>query len=277
MGVKGIENVNICYLNEQPIHFHWCGYFQTREPWKHEERINHDYELILVTEGILKLIIDDRKVDVLPGNLLLIPPHTFFAGDGEVEKVEFFWIHFSAVKKVQPQENGFHLPYIEREILFDHERLLLQQMQMIKQLDFPTPMLIDSYLHTLLTSISEKYKRPHYIKKSEHYIIDYIKKYVQLHYAQPITIEKIAQYFGYNKAYISHLFSRQSGETITQYMNKVRLESARQSLLTTSGNIKEIAYQNGFTDEKYFTRLFSKTYQVSPSVYKSKYGQMSEI
>ncbi|GIN70645.1 transcriptional regulator [Bacillus sp. J14TS2] len=272
---------DVLCLKRENVHFHWCGYFQAKGPWKHDERINSDYELMIATEGVLQLVVENKKIELRPGNMLLIPPNTYFVGVGAATNLGFYWVHFEATKPESSISNHatrlWKLPVFSKELLLDNELLLIQQMQTIKQMDFSDSALIDAYLHTLLLSISEKFQQPLYVKKDKHYLIDYIKNYLRWNYQRMISVEEIANYFGYNKAYISNLFSRESGETITQYLNTIRLEAARQSLLTTNASIQQIANQNGFEDEKYFSRIFSKKYQRSPFAYRKCYGRIEKM
>ncbi|GAB2572091.1 hypothetical protein GCM10026983_43720 [Gracilibacillus alcaliphilus] len=276
-GVIEIDFSKVLVIEQANTRFHWCGFFQTNEPWNHDHRINPDFELMIVTEGVLKLVIEGKQMEVHPGNMLLIPPQIDFAGFGDVADVCFYWVHFEAATETDGSGKGWQLPFFSQEIMLDNELLLIQQMQTIKQMDFPDSTLIDAYLHTLLLSISEKYKQPLNAKKNKHYLVDYMKQFLQRNYQRTVTVEEIAHYFGYNKAYISNLFSREVGETITQYLNTLRLEAARQALLTTSDSIREIANQHGFEDEKYFSRLFSKKYQQSPRFYRKCYGRIEKM
>ncbi|MBO0995643.1 AraC family transcriptional regulator [Bacillus sp. SD088] len=271
---------DVLCVKRENVHFHWCGYLQANGPWKHEERINSDFELMIVTEGVLQLVVEDKKIELYPGNMLLLPPNTYFVGGGAATNLGFYWVHFEATKlesSISNHSRLLKLPVFSKELLLDNELLLIQQMQTIKQMDFPTSDLIDAYLHTLLLGISEKFQQPLYLKTDRHYLIDYIKNYIQWNYQRMISVEEIANYFGYNKAYVSYLFSRESGETITQYINNIRLEAARQSLLTTNDSIQRIANKNGFEDEKYFSRIFSKKYQHSPRAYRKRYGRIEKM
>lgn len=269
----------------QNIHFHWCGYFQSAEQWNHDERINPDFEMIIVTGGSLKLSFNEQKIIVSSGEMLLIPPYTHFVGFGDETGVDFYWLHFEAARLqlvnkntyIKPAVKVWKIPIFSNGILLDNELFLIQQMQTIKQRVFSDTSLLDAYLYTLLLSISEKYQQPTYLNTDKHYLIDYIKKYLRWNYQRHIEIEEIANYFGYNKAYISNLFSRETGETITQYLSTLRLEAARQDLVTTNLSIREIANANGFEDEKYFSRVFSKKNQISPREYRKHYGRIEKM
>lgn len=104
-----------------------------------------------------------------------------------------------------------------------------------------------------------------------------MKGYLQRNYHQKITIGELANYFGYNKAYLSNLFSREVGQTVTQYLHTLRLERGRQLLLTSNYSIREVAERVGIEDEKYFSRLFQKQFRIAPRSYRKKYGLINEM
>lgn len=67
----------------------------------------------------------------------------------------------------------------------------------------------------------------------------------------------------------SHIHRKLSGElglSISDFITQIRLEKAKELLLQTNYPIYEIASKVGYSDANYFSRSFSKTYGVSPSV-----------
>lgn len=265
--------------------FHWCGMLESSQPWRHDQRVNPDYELFIGVRNTLYLTIENEMVAVKPGDMLLIPPNTAFYGHQDSSDLSFYWFHFEVEgltlqakdSQLKREPNTWQLPFYQQGLLLDTEIGLLQQMQLIKEVDFPDHTLLNYYGKALLQSISDKYHRSREAVRKSHYLIDYIKAFVQNNYREPLTVQSIANYFGYNKAYLSNLFSNEVKMTLTQYINNIRLEAARQNLLTTTKTMKEIAYENGFTDEKYFSRIFSRKYQLSPREYRKKYGPINKM
>lgn len=269
------------------IHFHWCGYLHSKEPWKHDERTNLDYELMIGIEGKVYFNIAGNEVILAAGELLLIPPNTHFYGSRAHGNVGFYWLHFEMLGMEQasvqsaPRFNEperWQLPLYEKNLILDNELLLLQQLQTVKEMEFPTHQLLDAYTATLLLSVKEKYLLSFQERQGEkHFLIDYVKEYLQRNYQRKITVGELANYFGYNKAYLSNLFSREVGQTVTQYLHTLRLERGRQLLLTSNYSIREVAERVGIEDEKYFSRLFQKQFQIAPRSYRKKYGLINEM
>lgn len=274
------------YVGEpRDLAFHWCGMLASHQPWRHDYRVNPDYELFIGVKNVLYLTVENEVVAVKPGDMLLIPPQTVFYGHQDSVELSFYWFHFQVSglilqgKEEQQKRvpNCWRLPFYQQGLLLDTEIGLLQQMQLIKESDFPDHTLLKYYGMALLQSISDKYHRLQAGSKASHYLVDYIKMFIQDNYRKPLTVGQIANYFGYNKAYLSHLFSQEVKLTLTQYIMSIRLEAARQELLTTTKTLKEIAYQCGFSDEKYFSRVFASKYQRAPREYRKKYGPINKM
>lgn len=69
--------------------------------------------------------------------------------------------------------------------------------------------------------------------------------------------------------YISKIFKEETGESPINYLIKIRLEKARDILLTSEGgSIKSIANSVGYEDVYHFSKLFKKYYGISPLYYK---------
>ena len=98
--------------------------------------------------------------------------------------------------------------------------------------------------------------------------LDSIKQYINTHYQKKVTLPMLAQKFGYTPNYISTAFRNQTGKTIIQYLNQVRLFNSCKLLAETSLSIQEIAESVGYSDSNYYTRMFTQQYQCTPSNYR---------
>lgn len=99
-----------------------------------------------------------------------------------------------------------------------------------------------------------------------------VLQYVEEHYQEEITVSSIAMEFGYSREYFSRLFKRYADVSFKQYINGFRLMKASNELYTTDKRIADIAYDNGFADEKSFYASFKKKFNMTPLEYrKSKY------
>ena len=97
---------------------------------------------------------------------------------------------------------------------------------------------------------------------------------MKAHYEEPIRLTDLAERFGYNPTYLSKLIKKYTGYPVNTYLNHIRLAAAKNLLcLTNIYTIQEIGLICGFTDEKYFMRLFKKMEGVTPSQYRNMFNE----
>ncbi|MFP3322698.1 helix-turn-helix domain-containing protein [Planococcus sp. SIMBA_160] len=113
-------------------------------------------------------------------------------------------------------------------------------------------------------------KLMHVNKENVHDQVREAKSWITLNLKESITIEKIAGHVYMNPTYFCEYFKNETGETVLDYVTRSRINKARELLLTTNLKIYEIAEQVGYTDTKYFSKLFKKHYGELPSKYKEK-------
>ncbi|KAF0094818.1 MAG: AraC family transcriptional regulator [Puniceicoccaceae bacterium 5H] len=88
-----------------------------------------------------------------------------------------------------------------------------------------------------------------------------------------LSVKTLAEKLQCSADYLSHLFHRETGEKLIQYIQRTRIESARLALEATSLYISEIAWSSGFADPAYFARVFRKFTGESPQSYRDKLEQ----
>lgn len=100
-----------------------------------------------------------------------------------------------------------------------------------------------------------------------------IKKLIQFieeHYSEPLSVDRLAQYAGYNRYYFMHFFKMHTGYTVTQYLNLKRTGYAAHMLAEQEWSVSEISDRTGYQDVSYFIRVFAKRYGLSPLMYRKK-------
>lgn len=92
-----------------------------------------------------------------------------------------------------------------------------------------------------------------------------VLEYINDHYTEKISLEDIADHININKYYLSHIFKEFYKKSIWEYITQARLSHAEKLLRSSNLSITEIAFQVGFEDSNYFTRIYKKYKAVSPS------------
>ncbi len=83
-----------------------------------------------------------------------------------------------------------------------------------------------------------------------------------------LSLKANAEHLNINASYLSNLFKKETGYTLTNYVNQKRMEHAAFLLSATALPVSAIAQQCGILDDNYFTKLFKKQYQMTPSQYR---------
>ncbi len=104
-------------------------------------------------------------------------------------------------------------------------------------------------------------------------IIQKTMDFISEHYRKNIRLVNIAQNAHVNESYLSHLFKKVTGETITEALTKIRINKAKELLLTTDLKSYEIAVMVGVEDAAYFSILFKKYTGFSPRHYRIENGK----
>ncbi len=94
--------------------------------------------------------------------------------------------------------------------------------------------------------------------------------YMKVHYAEPITLDVLAEACGISTSYFSRKFKEQAGENYINVLTEIRIREAERLLAETDKSIEEILYEVGYCDDKHFRTLFQKHTGMSPSQYRKK-------
>lgn len=105
--------------------------------------------------------------------------------------------------------------------------------------------------------------RPGHVKaKQETDTIINHTAYIKDHYTEELSLETLAEIFGYSPTYLSRMFQKYAGINYKSYLQSIRVQYAYQELTNTEHTISEIALNNGFPNSKALSKVFRKKYGV---------------
>ena len=105
------------------------------------------------------------------------------------------------------------------------------------------------------------------IKHSD--VIYRIMEYIKSNYSKKITLEEIAAQVYLSGPHISAMFRKETGQTISEYIQYVRIEKSKILLRQTALSLADVAAMCGFEDQSYFSRVFKKQTEISPKKYRA--------
>lgn len=104
---------------------------------------------------------------------------------------------------------------------------------------------------------------------SETDVVIKAKRYMADHYEETeLSLVKVAEYVGLNEKYFTNRFTKETGETFSSYLTKLRMQKAKELLKTTTFKIYEIAEMTGYNNVEHFNRMFKKLNGISPLQYR---------
>lgn len=108
-------------------------------------------------------------------------------------------------------------------------------------------------------------------------VIENVKKYITENYSdQLLSLEAIACEMRFSPNYLRSIFKESEGKSISNYINEVRFEKAKELLETTQLTAKEISLKIGFENFNYFYTAFKKYYGVSPNQFRNNINSIYE-
>jgi len=93
-------------------------------------------------------------------------------------------------------------------------------------------------------------------------------EFMRRQYLDPIGLAEVAAALGVSGPYLSRTFHREAQVTLTEYLQKIRIEHARELLSTTDDSIIDISLSCGFQSSKHFHRTFRKHTGVTPKAFR---------
>ena len=185
-----------------------------------------------------------------------MPPNSILFRDGH---------HIMKTTALMKQEISKHC----YEMVAEHEGCQLGKYFMLK-----------AHLIQIILLIIREISEPAQVQKgctfetyNRNYAVKRIINYLNENFEEKISLDQIAHNMYLSPVYISKIFKEETGDSPINYLIKIRLEKARDILMSgDGGSIKNIANSVGYDDVYHFSKLFKKYYGISPLYYKKSLG-----
>ena len=248
----------------------------------------HDFiEIVYVMSGNAVEKVNDGEYEVRRGDLIFInyqSTHTFIPNDDfsyinicfKPETVDslitpenaFALLQLTAFDELRKENNDGMVSFFGNER--DEVETLLQSMlsEYRSKHSFRRTVL-ESYMNILLVKILRKTAaEPHSAERSGTWqdIADYIDRNL----GEELTLSALAQKCFYNPSYFSRVFKEHFGTSLTEYINKRRMDRAKKLLCEGKLSVEEIAYRVGYPSKSSFYRVFTRLTGTTPAEYKKQ-------
>ncbi|WOO35975.1 MULTISPECIES: AraC family transcriptional regulator [Clostridia] len=245
----------------------------------------HDFtELTYILSGKGKYLVEGTVYDVEAGDVIMCNPgvkHQNILVNPKEPTVEFF-AGFTGFqfKNMPPNslifKDGGHILHTSSETKQDiskHCYEMISENESCKAGKYfmLKAHMIQIMLHIIrdITEAATSQKGLNFESYNKSYAVKKIINYLNENYETKISLDQIAHNMYLSPVYISKIFKEETGESPINYLIKIRLEKARDILLSSEGeSIKSIANRVGYEDVYHFSKLFKKYYGISPLYYK---------
>ena len=124
---------------------------------------------------------------------------------------------------------------------------------------------------------AESYREARATRTIESRIVVLAKRAIRERFADPaFSLEEASARAGVSKNHLSFEFSRETGETFTEYLSRTRVEEAKRLLATTPMRVYEVGERVGYPNVEHFSRVFKKLAGVSPVRFRAGYGRAED-
>ncbi|HNL66868.1 MAG TPA: helix-turn-helix domain-containing protein, partial [Ferruginibacter sp.] len=100
---------------------------------------------------------------------------------------------------------------------------------------------------------------------------DHIEKNIE----EKISVDGLADMVAVGRRSFERRFRQATGNSVLEYIQRIKIEAAKRSFETSRKNINEVMYHVGYTDTKAFRTIFKKITGLTPIEYRNKYNKMA--
>lgn len=250
---------------EHPLMVNCCGYqvFNTKDYSQNRDIGRLDYQIIYIYKGCGHYLLRGQWHTIQAGNLVLFRPsepqvYSYYAKDSP----EIYWIHFTGTAcEDLLKQYGICDCYIGENLFL---KLLFQEIIVELQLKKPQyEAIVISSFYKMLALISRSYTQQ-FSAVENNFSIDRLVMQLNQKYMDDWDIHAMASYCGLSEDYFSHAFKKRMGIAPIQYLKELRIEKAKDFLITNTMSVSAVARLCGFDDPLYFSRVFKKTTGIAP-------------
>ena len=252
----------------------WSGETELPAGWELQPHTHDFFHLAYVKRGNLVFNADGASYHLSEGSMILVPPFMVHSVPNDshnlcIQYEVFFQILNPEMKELLEKQKVLVLhsaSYLENP--FSYIRANYNSADALRVSS------VNSFLQTILFSFLAENPNseipPYVFVDSSGYspLIQRILRYVETKYDMKYDLLSLALALGYNKNYLCTVFRKETGSSISEYLNYHRIRIILVLLQYTGCNkavrIHELAQQCGFMDASYFNRVFKKYTGMTP-------------
>lgn len=244
---------------------------------------HRDIELNLMLSGTGEFTVNGKKTVLNAGELILVnsedihmgePPASVPLPERKLELITILWDYDFLLRYAGNRENlRFDLSLCGEEEtakvadMTGRIGVLYEEKGFCHEMDI-TALLLGIGSSLMRNCMVRKEDAEKAAQKKTISSIQEAVRFIDENYAEPLSLEAVAERVGFSPAYFSRKFRQATGAAYKEYLDSRRLRSAVKDLNVTEMTVSEIAFQNGFPNVKSFIEIFKKEYGMTPQKYR---------
>lgn len=302
---KSEDAMEFCFRIDRGLRVNMIGHSVCGPDWSLRGRTLGDMELLVVYVGTVRCEIDHVDYILREGEGCLVPPGVPVSQYSHEGPCRFFYVHFETEREdldagrkaalmrqlrnrtAARAPDFFILPPMREEdgllllgtrvsvgehrdeIFTLFEKALLER----NRPSFGQLLILSLYAGQILTLIARSGMQPAEAgtpreTREQKRLVQEALGHIHSRYAGSIDIRALAGSLHVSQQYLTRLFKASVGMPPVRYVNKVRVAHAKELIRTTHDNLSHIAFQTGFENIYYFSRIFRQFEGMSPSGYR---------
>ncbi|MBP3333176.1 MAG: helix-turn-helix transcriptional regulator [Clostridia bacterium] len=265
-------------------------FLSEKQPMIHKRRTIDSFVVIYGVSGTVHLYSSGKNYDVSPDDYIILPALCEHYGTEESPPgISYYWCHFyihgdysinegddGEKYLIFGENSSFRIPLFGK--VDQHEKMHLLFHQLIDSSRSPSPLsktICGNFLEIILSELAfSGHLSDNSASLSQEATVSNIIEWIRLNASDIKRVSDVADYFGYNSEYLTTLIKKVTDKSLVDHITESRINLAKKLLRSTTLEISEIAYMCGFSDDKYFFRVFKKLCDISPGAYRKTYSNL---
>ena len=242
--------------------------------WHSVPHTHNHMELFYIVGGKGQFLIQDQLYPVNANNLVIINPnisHTEVSLNAQ--PLEYIVLGIDGVELASSEHSNGQfsmLDHFESVDISGCLRNILREME-LKNTGYED--VCQAYMEILIIRLMRSTAlavpaEPQVISKNHQCAA--VKRYIDQHFKETLTLEQLAEEAHMNKYYLSHVFKKEYGISPINYLISCRIEESKYLLAETDLSLSQIAQLLGFSSPSYFSQVFRRTQEISPMEFRQR-------
>lgn len=240
--------------------------------WKSFLHTHYFSELFYVVDGKGKFHFEDNSMNVERGNLVIVNPqirHT--ESSSKQSPLEYIVLGIEGLNFIFDNECGYGI-YQDTTIGVNIKTSLNHILHEMKTQNPYYEQVCQNMLSIMLLQFMRSTNNklmlapPKYVSNE----CSIVKRYIDTHFDENISLDTLAEISHLNKYYLAHSFSDTYGISPINYLSAQRIQCGKDHLSDTDLSISQIAQTVGFSSQSYFCQIFKKSTGLSPAEYRKQ-------